>query len=399
MEVVLVGNSFVGTIPTLMTQLRYTTIVSLANNQLTGNVPATIGNLTRLVQAGAHALMLSCSSVLHLFLNYTGNRLSGKPPPAATVPVILGEDCSKGRCTPVLSGSITLPPAPQRPLPPLAPGTPAQPPAPPLLDQRTPLLDLKATLGNPTFLASWIDGLEPCSDPVWAGIVCDYVGRIPTPLPLTLHISRCLQTAVTPSPLFVVLLPWTYVIFLAPPSVTCISTMAFAIEVHTASMSRLLFGLGSLSQALSFCRSDLSNNMLSGAIPLELGNLTELTNLQLPFNKLSGVIPAVLGDLPLLGYVDLGNNNLTGSIPAELLISPSLRSVRLNDNKLFGPVPRIGALGFGLFAANNYLNASNSYYFYFAPENLANNCFGTHNYTGKPPQRSMAECKAFYAAL
>lgn len=68
----------------------------------------------------------------------------------------------------------------------------------------------------------------------------------------------------------------------------------------------------------SVSRIGLYRNSLSGSIPAELGNLTNLTTLYLYDNSLSGSIPAELGNLTSLIRLDLYNNSLSGSIPAEL---------------------------------------------------------------------------------
>ncbi len=62
----------------------------------------------------------------------------------------------------------------------------------------------------------------------------------------------------------------------------------------------------------------LRHNQLSGPIPAELGNLGSLTVLGLEQNQLTGDIPAELGNLANLRRVDLAGNELTGCIPAAL---------------------------------------------------------------------------------
>lgn len=88
----------------------------------------------------------------------------------------------------------------------------------------------------------------------------------------------------------------------------------------------------------------LANNFLSGEIPPELGNLTNLRRLTLGLNYLTGSIPAELGRLTELETLDLGYNRLHGSIPPELAALQQLQGVShrkglfLRDNDLSGCV-------------------------------------------------------------
>ena len=102
----------------------------------------------------------------------------------------------------------------------------------------------------------------------------------------------------------------------------------------------ILAELGSLS---SLQELYLSRNMLDGEIPAELGDLTELRELYLWGNELTGAIPAELGDLTELRELSLSRNMLDGEIPTELGDLASLQILYLNDNKLTGPIP--GELG------------------------------------------------------
>ena len=72
---------------------------------------------------------------------------------------------------------------------------------------------------------------------------------------------------------------------------------------------------------------DLSGNQLTGPIPAELGNLTNLNGLYLWQNQLTGPIPAELGDLTNLESLFLWENQLTGPIPAELANLTNLESL------------------------------------------------------------------------
>ena len=83
----------------------------------------------------------------------------------------------------------------------------------------------------------------------------------------------------------------------------------------------------------------ISNNQLTGPIPAELGDLTNLRTMDLGGNELTGAIPADLGDLTNLEGLGLWGNQLTGPIPAELGGLSNLGRLLLNGNQLTGPIP------------------------------------------------------------
>ena len=97
----------------------------------------------------------------------------------------------------------------------------------------------------------------------------------------------------------------------------------------------LLPTLGSLT---SLTTLDLSDNRLSGTIP-DLTALTSLTTLNLGGNQLSGTIPGDLGSLPGLQDLSLRDNRLTGLIPAELGDLDALDALYLDNNRLTGTIP------------------------------------------------------------
>ena len=65
-----------------------------------------------------------------------------------------------------------------------------------------------------------------------------------------------------------------------------------------------------------FITLNLSDNDLSGGIPPELGNLTNLEWLYLDRNDLSGGIPPALANLNNLTTALISGNRLTGCYPA-----------------------------------------------------------------------------------
>ena len=94
--------------------------------------------------------------------------------------------------------------------------------------------------------------------------------------------------------------------------------------------------LGNLSNLIDL---SLHRNQLSGGIPAELGNLANLQAIILEFNQLTGTIPIQLGNLTNLINLDLQGNQLTGSIPAELGNLISLEALDLRQNQLTGNIP------------------------------------------------------------
>lgn len=87
---------------------------------------------------------------------------------------------------------------------------------------------------------------------------------------------------------------------------------------------------------------DLSGNNLTGSLPtdgyLSLHNLTEV---DLSNNSISGAIPASLFSHTSLEYLSLLQNNFTGNFLLYPNISSSLREIDVSFNKLQGPLPKL----------------------------------------------------------
>ncbi|CDY56672.1 BnaCnng30900D [Brassica napus] len=92
--------------------------------------------------------------------------------------------------------------------------------------------------------------------------------------------------------------------------------------------------------------------MLSGEIPKELGNCSELINMFLYDNGLSGTLPRELGTIPMsfgnlsnLQELMLSSNNITGSIPSVLSNCTRLVQLQIDANQISGLIPpEIGLL-------------------------------------------------------
>ena len=105
----------------------------------------------------------------------------------------------------------------------------------------------------------------------------------------------------------------------------------------------------------------LDRNQLSGSIPAELGALSSLILLDMSDNQLSGSIPGEVGNLSSLGFLIFDSNQLNGSIPAELGNLSNLRHLFLNSNQLSGSIPaelgNLSDLSF-LYLFDNQLSGS-----------------------------------------
>lgn len=103
--------------------------------------------------------------------------------------------------------------------------------------------------------------------------------------------------------------------------------------------SHLSGTIPSLTSLTHLKRLGLNDNNLTGSIPADLGRLPSLGWLDLHNNTFSGSLPAELGSLSHLGYLDASGNNLTGSIPRELGSLSSLTELHLEGNQLSGAIP------------------------------------------------------------
>ncbi|KAF2314428.1 hypothetical protein GH714_026328 [Hevea brasiliensis] len=70
-----------------------------------------------------------------------------------------------------------------------------------------------------------------------------------------------------------------------------------------------------------------------------LGNLTQLTRLDLSGNNFNGQIPPSLGILEHLDFLDLSNNNFSGLFPFVVCNLTKLQFLSLSNNKITGIIP------------------------------------------------------------
>ncbi|XP_040995685.1 leucine-rich repeat receptor protein kinase HPCA1-like [Juglans microcarpa x Juglans regia] len=138
-----------------------------------------------------------------------------------------------------------------------------------------------------------------------------------------------------------------------------------ALKLSTMGLEGKLEGdIGELTELTSL---DLSfNRRLTGSLSPRLGDLRKLTILLLAGCSFSGDIPDELGNLSELYFLALNSNNLTGKVPPSLGKLSKLYWLDIADNMLTGPLPistSMGAPGLDLL-----LNAE---HFHFNQNNLS----------------------------
>ncbi|XP_059428701.1 putative receptor-like protein kinase At3g47110 [Corylus avellana] len=125
-----------------------------------------------------------------------------------------------------------------------------------------------------------------------------------------------------------------------PKQVIGLSSLAISLVMSNNSLTGTLpFEVGNLKMIGEL---DLSENRLSGEIPSSLGNCISLVRLHLEGNSFEGVIPPSLKTLRGLEEIDPSSNNLSGQIPEFLSKFLSLKHLNLSHNDFEGNVPSEG---------------------------------------------------------
>ena len=89
---------------------------------------------------------------------------------------------------------------------------------------------------------------------------------------------------------------------------------------------------GVMMEAGRVVQLDLYNNNLTGSLPSEFGNFSQLNFLNVGYNELSGPIPQELGNLSNLTTLDLYRNDLTGDLPSAIYSFDYLRNLNVGFN-------------------------------------------------------------------
>jgi Leucine-rich repeat (LRR) protein len=297
------GNFLSGAIPPELGALPSLNKLDVSNNQLSGGIPAEIGNLSNLAS-----------------LNLSGNRLAGSlPPQLGNLASLVSLQLSQNQ----LSGSI-----------------PSQ------LGDLSHLRDLSLNDNRlsgsvPTELGNLLalNQLSLSSNQL-SGAIPPQLGNLPNLVTLQLHKNQL--SGIIPyqlgqlTKLQILELYSNQLVSNIPSDLGNLKALAVLHLEENQLGGQIPAELGNLKNLVSL---RLSNNQLTDGIPSELGKLTNLSILQLSSNNLTDAIPVELGDLAALTQLELHHNHLTGQIPAELGKLVKLTKLYLSGNQLTGRIP------------------------------------------------------------
>lgn len=142
----------------------------------------------------------------------------------------------------------------------------------------------------------------------------------------------------------------------------------------------------------------LANNFFTGRIPSSIGKCNRtLVEVLFLNNRLSGCLPYEIGNLSNLRVFDVSKNMLTGPIPHSFVCLENMQLMNLSQNSFYGPVPemvcKLGKL--------SLLTLNDNYFTQVGPEcrklisqnklNVNKNCI-----LGLSNQRPSTECDSFF---
>ncbi|XP_002518809.2 phytosulfokine receptor 1 [Ricinus communis] len=125
------------------------------------------------------------------------------------------------------------------------------------------------------------------------------------------------------------------------PGITCASFRVAKLQLPNRRLTGILEeSLGNLDQLTAL---DLSSNFLKDSLPFSLFHLPKLQLLNLSFNDFTGSLPLSI-NLPSITTLDISSNNLNGSLPTAICQnSTQIKAIRLAVNYFSGALlPDLG---------------------------------------------------------
>jgi Leucine-rich repeat (LRR) protein len=296
----------IGTLPREIGKLTNLTALNLLNNKLTGSIPSEIGNLTKLTTLNLSNNQLTGSIPSEIgnltkltTLNLGANQLTGSiPSEIGNLSTLIALNMSSNQLTsiPTSIGDLTK-------LTGLNMSSNQLTSIPISIESLTSLTSLNLSFNKLTSISTSISNLANLAI-------------------LTLSFNQL--TGSIPIELV---------------KLTNLQSLNLSFNQLTGSIP---IEIGKLTNLQSL---NLSSNQLTGSIPIEVGKLLKLASLSLTTNQLTGTIPSEIGNLPNLQALVLTANQLTGSIPTEIVNLTRLSTLYLDTNRLTGSIPvEIGKL-------------------------------------------------------
>ncbi|KAJ3699618.1 hypothetical protein LUZ61_003323 [Rhynchospora tenuis] len=126
--------------------------------------------------------------------------------------------------------------------------------------------------------------------------------------------------------------------------VICYNTTLRDGYMHVQELQLLKMNLyGTLSPAVGNLTNmtilDVMWNKITGSIPDEVGNITSLKLLLLNGNQLNGSLPDSIGFLPNLDRIQIDQNHISGPIPKSFANLNKTKHFHMNNNSLSGQIP------------------------------------------------------------
>ena len=184
----------------------------------------------------------------------------------------------------------------------------------------------------------WLSNTSECS---WAGILCDYQGRITS---LTMSTYSCFETFHYPI-LDSNLIEFSHLpipdhnnltgsfpkgLYYFPFLQRCELAQGGLVDTLPVDLPENMKNLNYLS---------LRANQLYGKVPTQWWQMSKLIYIDLGMNRLEGIISQDVGDLMDLKYFHLNSNNFDGSLPNQIGNLNSVSDVDVSDNFLQGSIP------------------------------------------------------------